>query len=467
MVDQIPPATPTPTSKKSPHWPSAEAEKVRLYEHAQATAKRTQAYGVPSPSIHSRSSSEANSPPPRDKSFSPSVTPGPAISPGAALYQQAVSSITNDNSSPGSPNSRVAPPSPPLSITRMPHYPSAEEEKAALKRYHDAKLAVDRNQNTQFVSREALDAGPSAGPVSYDSLYPEPDEPGYADGSDMPPPFESSGGSSQPHYLNEKERLRRQYEARDAAALAAQAQAQAQAPEPPTHTAQVPSYSGPSPEESGLSEKEILRRRLDEQERAALLHQQQQQQLQQQLQQQQAQEQEPEHPARLQTPPRVSGSRAPPVPPTMNGVKHLTAAEEKARLRAKYEAEDRASANGHAPEAPLSRHPYASATPMRESLPPPPLLPRPPVEYIQETQEADLRGRYFDSLGVGLANALDSFAPLPAQVASPASNPRLEMRPFSPFDAGLGYDARLAVESPAPLHGHIRPTPSTHPAARY
>ena len=448
-------STPTATSKKNSAWPSSEIEKVRLYEHAQATAKRTQAYGVSSPSIHSRSSSEAN-PPGREKALSSSVVPGPAISAGVALYQQAVSSIsTSANNRPSTPNSRVSPPSPPLSVSRVPHYPSAEEEKAALKRYHVAKLAVDRNQNTQFASKEGGSSAGVAAPVSYDSLYPE---------SEGPPPFESSGSSGRPHYLDEKERLRRQYEAQDAAVLAAQAQVQVQGREPPSrnpsHTARAPSYGGPPPEESGLSEKEILRRRLEEQDRVAQLLQQQQQQ----------QEQEQQGlPIPPQTPPRVNGSRAPPVPPTLNGLKPLTAAQEKAQLRAKYEAEQQTMVNGHVPDTPPPRHPYATATPTSGALPPPPppLLPRPPADYIQETQEADLRGRYFDSLGVGLASALDTLTPAPAQILSSPTDPRLDIRPFSPFDAGLGYDPRLAMTSPAPVHGYTQAPPPPPPGAQY
>jgi hypothetical protein len=420
---------------------------VRLYEHAQATAKRTQAYGVSSPSIHSRNSSEANSPG-RDKPFSSGVVPGPAISAGVALYQQAVSSISpNANNGPNTPNSRATPPSPPSSISRVPHYPSAEEEKAALKRYHVAKLAVDRNQNTQF------GAGSSAGaaaPVSYDTLYPEPEG---------PPPFESSGGSSRPHYLDEKEKLRRQYEAQDAAALAAQPQPQGREPpsRTPSHTARAPSYVGPPPEESGLSEKEILRRRLDEQDRVAQL-----------LQQQQQQQQQQGLPIPPQTPPRINGSRAPPVPPMLNGFKPLTAAQEKAQLRALYEDEPQAMVNGYTLDAPPTRHPYATATPANEAPPPPPpLLPRPPADYIHETQEADLRGRYYDTLGVGLASALETLSPAPAQMGSPV-DPRLDMRPFSPFDPGLGYDPRLTMASPAPVHGYPQaPPPPPPPGAQY
>ncbi|KAF8552577.1 hypothetical protein OG21DRAFT_1486082 [Imleria badia] len=448
-------SSPSATSKKSSAWPSAETEKVRLYEHAQATAKRTQAFGVSSPSIHSRSSSEANSPGPRENQFAQSVVPGPAISAGVALYQQAVSLISSDaNNGPNTSNNPATPPSPPSSVSRVPHYASAAQEKAALKRYHEAKQAVDRNQNVQFASMGAGSSAGVAAPVSYDSLYPEPDEPGYAGGSDMPPPFDASGSSSRPQYLNEKERLRRQYEAQDAAALAAQAQVQGrEQPSPPSHTAKAPSYAGPPPEESGLSEKEILRRRLDEQDRVAQLLQQQQQQ------QQQYEEQELSIPP--QTPPRVNGTRAPPVPPTMNGFKPLTAAEEKAQLRAKYEAEQQAMVNGHAADELPSRHPYATATTNDAPPPPPPLRPRPPVEYIQETQEADLRGRYYDTLGVGLASALETPTPAPARIASPVTNPHLDMRPFSPFDTGFGYDVRSAVA------GHPHSQPPRPPTAQY
>lgn len=458
--DQISSVTSAPTTpKKSSPWPTAEAEKVRLYEQAQATAKRTQAHGVSSPSIDSRSSSEANSPSPRDKPFPSNAVAGPAVSPGAAMYQKALSSITPNANGRDSPSSQATPPSPPSSTnTRMPHYPSAEEEKAALRRYHKAKLAVDRSQNTQFTSREGLVTGSSdqhTAPVSYDTLYPEPNDANHTAGSDLPPPFEASGSGSQSQFLDEKERLRGQYEAQDAAALAGQAQVQ----DPFSYTEEVPSYTGPPPEENGgMSEKEILKARLDEQERVALLHQQRQRQ-----QQQQQLEQEPRRPAPKQTPPRVNGSRAPPVPPTVNGIKPLTAAEEKAQLRAKYAAEGQGSVDGHAPEAP-SRHPYATATPKSETPPPPPLMPRPPVEYIQETREADLRGRYYDTLGVGSSSALDSFAPVHPRILSPVSNPRLEMRPFSPFDPGLGYDTRFAIE---PVHGQVRLPPPPHPAAQY
>ncbi|OJA13603.1 hypothetical protein AZE42_02737, partial [Rhizopogon vesiculosus] len=264
-------------------WPSAEEEKIRLFDKAQATAKRTQALGTYS--SHSRESSETHGSPGISQP-SRSIS---AISAGAALYQHAVSSMNKNpqsNTSPGN-SANVSParspdlPSlPALSPSKTaPHYPSAEDEKAALKRYHDAKLAVDRSQNTQYASREGISS--SSAPVAYDTLYPSssvtrngsynaPNQPG---GSDMPPPFDGPDG--QPHYLNEKERLRRQYEAQDAAALAVQSPA-VPSDMSPSYTAS-PSYSPPGQSSvlSALSEKELLRRRYEEQDAAALAQQQQ------------------------------------------------------------------------------------------------------------------------------------------------------------------------------------------------
>ncbi|KIJ59700.1 hypothetical protein HYDPIDRAFT_177738 [Hydnomerulius pinastri MD-312] len=425
-------------------WPTAEDEKVRLYDKAQATAKRTQAYGAYSPSIHSRSSSEANASVARDKPSSSAIPgssagPGPAISAGAALYQQAVSSMakaSNPNSNASAGASSRTPPSPPSSgsgTRSIPHYPSAEEEKAALKRYHDAKLAVDRNQNTQYASREAP-AG--AAPISYDTLYPQNTGGGaggssQAGGSDMPPPFESGSAGGQPQYVNEKERLRRQYEAQDAAALAQQGSS-VQLHSIPSYTAQTPAYDAPPPPMeggSGLSEKEILRRRYEEQDAAAF------------AQQQMSPPQPP--------PPRVNGTRAPPVPPVANGFRPLTAAEEKAQLNARYAAEERA-ANGMSNGNGFAPHPYANGASSSAPPPPPPLMPRPPVEYIHETQQEDLRGRFYDAAGVD--EGLDG---LPSMHSSPSLlNPHIDIRPFTPFDAGFGYESGTPS-----VHGRPPPPP--------
>ncbi|KAG6331726.1 hypothetical protein ID866_7363 [Astraeus odoratus] len=474
------PVNVTPKKPSTPTWPTAEEEKVRLYDHAQAVARRTQAYGTYSPSLRSRSSSDANGPsraasPPRGGGNAPAVaSPSASMSVGAALYQSAVSSMSSKPSNTATYHSSTPSMSSPSATTssprHVPHYPSAEEEKAALKRYHEAKLAVDRSQNTQYATREGIT---TSAPASYDALYPQGGSSssgaGGASGStscapagDMPPPFEASGSQQPLEELDEKERLRRQYEAQDAAALAGPpsptGQGAAAPSSLPAYSASIPAYSGPPPMENGLSEKEIMRRRYEEQDAAALV-------------QQQPSLQAPLPQPYKSSPPRINGTRAQPVPPVFNGQRPLTAAEEKAQLKAKYEAEEREARglpSGSSSRAnsyglndddiytPPSRHPYALANGTSSSsavAPPPPLLPRPPAEYIQETQEEDMRRRYYTERdgvdNIGMAEALQGLPPI--RTASPLRNPHLEIRPFSPFDAGLGYDTgRHSLRSPPP-----------------
>ncbi|KAI6103665.1 hypothetical protein F5141DRAFT_1132298 [Pisolithus sp. B1] len=463
--DSLQPASTNVTPKKSiTPWPTAEEEKIRLYDQAQAIARRTQALGTYSPSLHSRASSEANGLPRansptrggsggvRAAAASPSVT----MSAGAALYQSGLSSMNSKSSNSNLNNPRTSPePQQTATVSNsrhVPRYPTAEEEKAALKRYHEAKLAVDRSQNTQYASREGII---TPAPVSYDMLYP----PGASSSSsgpvasssyvgpaaDMPPPFEASG-SQQQAYLTEKERMRRHYEALDAAPRASPPAPLGQGTfdqgSSPAYTAPAPSYAAPPSMESELSEKEILRRRYAEQDAATFSQQQSSLQV----------YQLPPSP-----PARINGTRAHPIPPMVNGKKPLTAAEEKAQLKAKYEVEAResnnsGSAHGHGlstdSHTSTSHHPYANGSASQGS--PPPLMPRPPAEYIQETQEEDLRGRYHDSIGVD--EALQGIPSM--RTMSPTRNPPLEVRPFSPFDSGLGYDATNSPRSPPPPPRH-------------
>ncbi|KAI6115398.1 hypothetical protein EDD17DRAFT_1565478 [Pisolithus thermaeus] len=460
--DSLQPASTNVTPKKSiTPWPTAEEEKIRLYDQAQAIAKRTQALGTYSPSLHSRTSSEANGLPRansptrggsggvRAAAASPSVT----MSAGAALYQSGLSSMNSKPSNSNLNNSRTSPePQQTATVSNsrnVPRYPTAEEEKAALKRYHEAKLAVDRNQNTQYASREGII---TPAPVSYDMLYPpgaSSSSSGPAAGSsnvgpvaDMPPPFEASG-SQQQAYLTEKERMRRHYEALDAAPPASP-------PAPPgqgtSDQGSSPAYTAPAPSypsvESELSEKEILRRQYAGQDAAAFSQQ---------------QSSLPVYQLPPSPPVRINGTRAHPIPPMVNGKRPLTAAEEKAQLKAKYEAEARESNNGGSAHGhglstnsltSTSHHPYANGSASQGS--PPPLMPRPPAQYIQETQEEDLRGRYHDNIGVD--EPLQGIPPM--RTISPTRNPPLEVRPFSPFDSGFGYDATNSPRSPPPPPQH-------------
>ncbi|KAG2037174.1 hypothetical protein BDR03DRAFT_1010875 [Suillus americanus] len=412
----------SPQPKGSPSfraaWPTAEEEKVRLFDKAQATAKRTQALGA---SSHSREGSEANGSP----GFSKPSRSISALSAGAALYQHAVSSMNKNSTDYTSPNASANvspsrspnPPSPPLSTSSkiVPHYPSAEEEKAALKRYHEAKLAVDRSQNTQYATREGISSS-SAAPVAYDTLYPSSSISRSASygaqpsGSDMPPPFDGPNG--QPQYLNEKERLRRHHEAQDAAAMTAQSSAAADIS--PSYIAS-PLYSPPaqSSATSALSEKELLRRRFEEQDSAALA------------------QQQPQPP-----PPRaVNGSRLPPPPVTpVSGLRPLTAAEEKAQLRAKYAAEEQ-QVNGNVSTSAsgfISHHRLPSVAFPSSAPPLLPLLPGASVEYIQEAEA-----------GVGcfgcFGRVIVGFAIWVGCVLSPSGIPvvLLAFRPFSVLLFGL------------------------------
>ncbi|EIW74023.1 hypothetical protein CONPUDRAFT_170398 [Coniophora puteana RWD-64-598 SS2] len=488
----------------SSNWPSAEQEKVRMYEKAQALAKQTQASG-------------GHSPPPGTRPGMNGMGSGGsafgASSAGAALYQQAVSSMGNRGGSSGSRGdspqrqnspSRGAGPvphyltaaeekaalerynqakiavdrsqhtnyastegiaSPPIaggpssgspqpqlgrSGSAVPHFVTAAEEKAALERYNQAKLAVDRNQNAGYTSNEAI----SSGPISYDALYPSSGSAsgaGQEQGPNDPPPFD---GPSQPQYMNEKERLRMAYEQQDAAAVAQQQQSSSA----PMYTPPAPGPAEPQPVPANvaLAEKELLRRRYEEQDAAAAAAAQQQQ--------------LPRGPPPQPPPPR---SRSQPIPPgqgpSPGGApsRPLTAAEEKALLRARYEAEERGSApsasNGAGVEMGMGMgmmspplgppppaqetaygftHPFAVSQQDQQGLPaPPPLAPRPPASYIQATREEDERVRsYYDGEGAHPYSAANAAPPGGRANGNGNAGGLLDMRPFSPFSMGLNGD---------------------------
>lgn len=89
-------------------------------------------------------------------------------------------------------------------------------------------------------------------------------------------------------------------------------------------------------------------------------------------------------------------------------------------LKARYEAEER-GANGGSPPPSFGSIPVRmNGTPPA----PPPLAPRPPAEYIQETQAEDARVR--DSV------AMHDGAPSVGE-----QKLDLDLRPFTPFSANL------------------------------
>ena len=339
---------------------TAEEEKLRLFQQAQAAAQKTQ--GIPytaPPPTHARSDSDSSNRAQASGSGKPTAA--------AALYAQAINAQGRSAGSPGpsaSTPSRTKP--------AVPQYLTADQEKAALRRYEEAKRAVDRTQNSDFSS----DVTPSSSaPIAYESLFPAAaSSSSRHSATDQPPPF-GSLVIPQSH-LSEKERLRRAYEANDAAALARQNASPPPPLSPPSHG----QYT------SALEEKEALRRKFEERDNA-----------------------QAKGTLAPQTPPRgdgsfgpgtnsaaapttvrtpsakATGSRPTPLPPTAGTSRVLTAAEEKALLRAKLEARD-AQAN-RKPAINGNHNPSAPFVPST----PPPLMPRPPVEYIKETQEEDER----------------------------------------------------------------------------
>lgn len=455
------------TPSRSTPWPTAEEEKARLFDEAQAAARRAQEYDSYSPpaSLHGRSNS--------DLSRAASTNSKP-VTAAASLYSSAMSARNKFDSAnlpkpaPRNPVSDSPSQHSPKSAVRIPvpQYLTAEQEKAALRRYEEAKMRVDRTQNLGYISDEDEDgdivqqppAAPLRGPIAYESLFPSSIPSGSSSGpgtapplnDNMPPPFTPSSAIPASH-LSEKERLFRSYEAQDAAALGRQSTSSADAPpysSSPPFTGE-PGASGFAGGSELLSEKELLRRKFEAQDREAMMG-------------------TPGRTSPPQPPPRTSGraaARPAPAPPSASGSRSqriLTAVEEKALLKAKYEAEDapRAHANGTG----TNRHNYSvphspvrSATMPTPASPrfatssppaPPPLMPRPPVEYIQETQEEDAR---VSRLALnGSLSPLDASAPAHPSVkingSGGNSSPGLDMRPFTPFTAGF----ETVVKAPGP-----------------
>ena len=327
-------------------WPTAEEEKLRLFNQAQATAKKTQALGTQSPSFHARSGSDgrsgsvsASKPVTQKSEGSSSVSPYAYAS--ASKDAGGSSSSSNRNNNNNSPPAHQYPAKPAATV---PHYPTAQEEKAALRRYQEAKSAVDRTQGL-FPGSD----GPSSSePISYDALYPSASSSSRSgaasSNNDLPPPFE------------------------DAAALARKASTSA------AGAYRKVSDGGASGSGSAAN-------------------------------------------GRMPTsPPLRNGSfaagsgRPPPPAPMAGGSRVLSAIEEKALLKAKYEAEERAGmvASPNGTTTSTTPPPPTMVSPSRRKsmvvvvppTTPPPLAPRPPAEYIRETREEDARVSRYVQQGI-------------------------------------------------------------------
>ncbi|TFK36451.1 hypothetical protein BDQ12DRAFT_686909 [Crucibulum laeve] len=442
-----PRTTPTTTPSKGGPWLTAEEEKQRLFKAAQeAVQKKQNLQYSPPPSVHNRSNSDLS------QGLHRAASSSKVPSAGAALYSQAM--MSRSGSQQAKPSAIKT--SPAKAVPVVPQYMSAEQEKAALRRYEEARQAVDRTQASTYEG--GLPNGYQSGaptsqsaPAPYDSLYPAAGG-SHAPAQDLPPPFESTSGIPAAH-LSEKERMRRAYEARDAAAVLARNHSQLASPPPVSPpSASPPPFSGGNQYSSVIAEKEALRRAFEARDAAASPP---------------RSSSPPNPPLRVTSPgvasPRVTSpgrtpsSRPAPVPPASGSSRALTAAEEKAILRAKYDAEDaqpkprvngNTNGNGNAragsstaPPSPTNANFTTSSPP-----PPPPLMPRPPAEYIQETREEDARVSRFVSSSE--SPVLDDQPPIPSGLnIQKVNGPALDMQPFTPFTPGFGV---LKAPGPPP-----------------
>lgn len=417
----VPAAVPSPTKAA---WLTAEEEKLRLFQQAQAAVQRNQGlpYTAPPPA-HARNNSDHSMKVPASSGGSGTKSPSAA----ATLYTQAVNAQSRL-----SPGPSVATPSRTNAV--VPQYLTADEEKAALRRYEEAKRAVDRTQNSGFDEPPPDHTAASSAPIAYESLFPAAASTSRPGATDEPPPFTSSP-IPQSH-LSEKERLRRAYEASDAAARARQNDVNNSTPPPPISPPTQGQYA------NALEEKEALRRKFEARDNA-----------------------QAKIAAIPQTPPRAgtvanspanetspsTGSRPTPLPPATAASRVLSAAEEKALLRAKFEARDAQANRVNGSNVSL---PIMTSTP-------PPLMPRPPVEYIKETQEEDARVSRLNGEPPVIDLTPDNSrrgTPKISQAGSPSGTvsdanggngqAALDMKPFSPFGAAFERSPPLPTKLP-------------------
>lgn len=463
----VPQPAPAPAPKKSTPWPTAEEEKLRLFEQAQNAVKKAQAGGAPDDSMGGSSNVYSSSPPPTRTEFaSSSQQPKSA---GAQLYQHAMANVNRN-----APMANASAARPPSSGGSGParaggssgaapkRYPTAEEEKAAM-RYYEAKRAVDRaqNQTSPTSSPASLEAEE---PIAYDALYPTgPSQNGgrssrvgtdsthrmsnRSDGSGgqqaappSPPQWSSQNNVAILSAVSEKERLRQKYEAEDNATSTGSSRQIAGPPPagppmygmPPTMPRGQPPSVAAMPSNRPLTaaeEKAMLRARMEAEDRAT-----------------QQQQQSP--------PPPVRSNGYPEPPYTSSSQGHGPS---------RTPSISRALPNGGAPPVrgaslsygrrsnslSYSSPPVPEEPEFRAPPPPPPLAPRPPVEYIQETQEEDALSRAEDHF---VAGASSSLAP-PDQLTTNGDASKMDFglpfRPFSPFHVGLNLD-RSNGETPPP-----------------
>ncbi|KAJ3529651.1 hypothetical protein NMY22_g8909 [Coprinellus aureogranulatus] len=155
---------PAGAAQPKPRYPTAEEEKVMLFNKAQAAVLNKQG-GSAGIGLNQAGGSSHNR------------TPSDPKPSGAQLYQQAMAARKNPPPTQAMPiQSNPAPPSF-NSTSNVPAYRSAQEEKAALRRYEEARQAVDRTHGVAGPPEGGSSSGSGAGrdsaPISYDALFPE------------------------------------------------------------------------------------------------------------------------------------------------------------------------------------------------------------------------------------------------------------------------------------------------------
>jgi hypothetical protein len=389
----------------------------------------------------------------------------------------------------GAPATTSPPASPPTSAPQAPkpsRLPSAAEEKEMLRRYHNATRAVQRHQEANFGPSDGIVSSGSSSLPQSSTVGPyasrDIDDPSNPAPDELPPPWVPSPEFSQTDEMSEKERYRIASEARERAAAAA---GQQSALSPHTATSPPSDYYTATGTHAGVNGSGLRESTAD----GGLPP--------------------PWHPTspvvQSGLPPHLR-SRSPPVPPPNpaqpGAPRMLSAAEEKAQLKAKYDTEQQSTSSQ--PVSPLGQQEYHSspgATPspgkpsptpieltlsrdQRQAavptsappLTPPPLLPRPPASYIQETAEEDARLQ--DELANGQLSAVPNGTTTTTAKVSPSVSPTEAgtftlgdddafglLRPSSPFTVGWDpISARTAGAGADPgMNGLGSSSPSSPP----
>lgn len=439
----------------------------------------------------SKDSSKNYSSPAAGSKSGAAATPPAAVSAGAALYSAAMSSMPSANKSQS--QGPTTPPATKTVYSPIPKpapskLPTAEEEKEMLRRYHQAKNAVQRHHEEYG---EAVDE-PSPATGSGGDVGPGADE--------MPPPWVASSQFPQQEEVSEKERYRRALEAVERNAVSGGGGGSSfgggfemggggSTPPPPIDSGLPPAFSAATAGVmSAANEKEMLRQQYAAQDALAQngnAH--------------GSPPPPPITPPQNYSPPPLSselpahlrGRTQPALPVPQGASRPLTAAEEKAMLRAKFEAEERGggagvgmpvpepapapsngvghgqgNANGAFAAGGSSMRSGSSGgthhtlstrssdlniplTPaLRHNQPapaPPPLAPRPPVEYIEETKAEDAKlkralSAHEHDLGPGLGTFGLGMGAGRNGVMLPEDEDDtfgLKIRPTSPFSLGM------------------------------